>query len=308
MPNFACCVICLLTFTLETFAQQNEFSSLSSGTRKDNSSATEEWTGSLSVLQNFKQYGQLRRAPYTHLVIPDALPAELYRQLEAGYLSDANLQLATGRKEIPQNYRLDLHGSVALQSDLVPALWKRFIEYHTSRAFFDEVHSIVGPAILQAHPQLKKTPAVTGLRYQSSTEGTNVVMDTLMAFNSPVTRYSTVRGPHVDGADEIYAGLLYFRHREDNITVGGDLDVCKCRQRKCQRIPRSQRSRYGVGDTQYKPRDMKLMGRVPYKANQFVMFVNSATAIHSVTPRSISPYSRRLVNIVALKSGKLKYG
>ena len=40
--------------------------------------------------------------------------------------------------------------------------------------------------------------------------------------NSPVTRKSSVRGPHHDTPGELYGALLYFRDAADKST-GGDL-------------------------------------------------------------------------------------
>jgi hypothetical protein len=43
--------------------------------------------------------------------------------------------------------------------------------------------------------------------------------------NAPVKTKSAVRGPHVDGPAEMWAGLLYFRHAADETSQGGDLQV-----------------------------------------------------------------------------------
>jgi hypothetical protein len=47
-------------------------------------------------------------------------------------------------------------------------------------------------------------------------------MDCQVGMNSPVSRKSSVRGPHHDTPGEVYAGLLYFRDAKDKST-GGDL-------------------------------------------------------------------------------------
>lgn len=51
-------------------------------------------------------------------------------------------------------------------------------------------------------------------------------MDCQVAMNAPVKTKSAVRGPHVDGPAEMWAGLLYFRHSTDSTSHGGDLQVC----------------------------------------------------------------------------------
>jgi hypothetical protein len=40
---------------------------------------------------------------------------------------------------------------------------------------------------------------------------------------------------------------------------------------------------------------------VPYKRNVLAMFINSYTSIHAVSPRSVTPFSRRLVNVIGQK-------
>jgi hypothetical protein len=41
--------------------------------------------------------------------------------------------------------------------------------------------------------------------------------------------------------------------------------------------------------------------QVPYKRNVLAMFINSYTSIHAVSPRSVTPFSRRLVNVIGQK-------
>ena len=64
----------------------------------------------------------------------------------------------------------------------------------------------------------------TGLRHNDSS-GAEVMLDCQVAMNSPVRVRSAVRGPHLDGAGELFAGLLYFRHHNDHVSTGGDLQV-----------------------------------------------------------------------------------
>mmetsp|Transcript_41736 Transcript_41736/g.50614 ORF Transcript_41736/g.50614 Transcript_41736/m.50614 type:complete len:174 (+) Transcript_41736:2-523(+) len=115
--------------------------------------------------------------------------------------------------------------------------------------------------------------------------------------NSPATKPSSVRGPHLDRGDEIYAGLLYLRDAKDKITKGGALQVYKCLQTTCPRIRR--RANANTAHTQYDPSQIQVTDSVKYEANTFVMFINGEKAIHAVTPRNKTPYSRRLVNIIA---------
>jgi hypothetical protein len=71
---------------------------------------------------------------------------------------------------------------------------------------------------------------------------------------------------------------------------------------------KKEQEKYGTGNTHFRPSDVKVHNTVPYKANQFVLFVNSDKAIHGVTPRSVTHFSRRLVNVVAVRKGVGKLG
>lgn len=186
-------------------------------------------------------------------------------------------------------------------SDEVTDLWKRFIDYHVSREFYQEVEKLFAREISTWH-KVKKG-YTTALRFGPNTTGANVLMDCQVAINTPVKVKSAVRGPHIDGPAEIYAGLLYFRHHSDQVSKGGDLNICECKRPKCDKMPKKDRPKYGTGDTHYKPSDVYVRGIAPYRANSFALFINSEKAIHAVTPRSVTPYSRRLVNVVAVQTG-----
>ena len=46
-------------------------------------------------------------------------------------------------------------------------------------------------------------------------------------------------------------------------------------------------------------RDVELVKTLPYKANSYACFVNSALAIHGVSPRGITNIPRRYINFIA---------
>eukprot|EP00242_Pyramimonas_sp_CCMP2087_P009400 CAMPEP_0198215434 /NCGR_PEP_ID=MMETSP1445-20131203/49877_1 /TAXON_ID=36898 /ORGANISM="Pyramimonas sp., Strain CCMP2087" /LENGTH=307 /DNA_ID=CAMNT_0043891151 /DNA_START=285 /DNA_END=1208 /DNA_ORIENTATION=- len=265
---------------------------------------------SLSVLANFKANGQIFTKPYPYIVIEDALDIELYSQLADNFLTNLDILRLNGEPdeaERKQNYRYDVRAQQTLaKGSTVSELWKEFIRYHASREFFDEVLSILGSHIQKAHPSMAKAPSI-GLRF-NDTKNAEVLLDCQVAMNAPVTVRSAVRGPHIDGPAEVFAGLLYFRDQTDLETKGGDLQVLECKNPPCKKMDRKERARYGTGDTHYKPRDVHIRNTVPYKANMFVLFVNSVKAIHGVTPRSVTPFSRRLVNVVAVRRGVGKMG
>jgi hypothetical protein len=44
--------------------------------------------------------------------------------------------------------------------------------------------------------------------------------------------------------------------------------------------------------------DAEYVGSIPYRPNTLVVFINSEHSLHAVSERSVTPHSRRLVNII----------
>ena len=157
-------------------------------------------------------------------------------------------------------------------------------------------------------------------------------MDCQVGINSPVTKISTVRGLHYDIPTEVWAGLLYMRQARDTARGGHFRGrdppplATHPPRRRCRSAGLSAtvtrltatcglRARFlgssAVYDcpapctkSMYKQKvhpSVKLVSEVPYKRNVLAMFINSYTSIHAVSPRSVTPYSRRLVNMIGQK-------
>lgn len=114
-------------------------------------------------------------------------------------------------------------------------------------------------------------------------DSTPLVFDFQIGINSPLTEVGSVRGVHLDNPVEVFAMLVYFPevNKDDSALVinrkNGDI------------------SKYGK---------MEFSGcfdevtRVPYHRNHAAAFLNSKESFHSVTPRSPSKSSRKLLNII----------
>jgi len=271
----------------------------------------------ISVLSRVTE-AHIRHEPYTHLVISPALPPDLYEALDLVFptledvLHAASLQPSAKKYPVAPNTRHKIQTPQAL--GLIPGaenlhpLWRHFSEYHTSPAFYDEMVSFLGKAMAQSKGQ-KCLPTTRGfkgygIRNVPVKTKPSVVLDCQVSMNTPpVKEHTTVRGAHLDADEEIYAGLLYFRGANDR-SKGGDLEVIKCINPKgrCVKLGQSERASYakkGFAGVQFHPRDIKVASTVPYEANTLAFFVNGPTSYHAVTPRSVTPYPRRFVNIVA---------
>jgi hypothetical protein len=116
----------------------------------------------------------------------------------------------------------------------------------------------------------------------------DVMMDVQFGVNSPVRSPGTVRGPHVDKPEKLFAGLLYFRDPLDD-AEGGDLDLYRARGRRL----------HFDGRRDLRDRMVERVETVRYAPNTLVAWVNTARSLHGVTPRVRSTRPRRYVNFIA---------
>jgi hypothetical protein len=256
-----------------------------------------------SILQNFKD-SLIRRDPFPYFVIENALPAAVSEKLAAAYPSE-DLIFQNHRKKkafetYRQNVRYDLQAARVISTpDLDLGIWRAFVEYHTSQDFLDEVLRKLGDFIAISHPRLislleTKSPTGkprAGVRMLSDqSEQCEVALDCQVGINSPVTQKgSSVRAAHLDDPVELYAGLFYLRHQDDAGT-GGDLEICAWRD-PARRIMGERNS--------IAPDSITVKDVVTYGPNKFALLLNSLDGIHGVTVRDVTPFPRRLVNIIA---------
>ena len=175
----------------------------------------------------------------------------------------------------------------------MPPIWIDFIRYHTSQVFYNEVLELLGPEIKTTYPDIEKKlgknlqECVTGIRFDPNTDLGEISLDCQVGINTSVTQQNSVRRVHTDAPEELFAILLYFKREQDDST-GGDLELYNWKD-GIKRLFRRQ---------EVDENDAEFIGRVPYRANTLVCFINSESSLHAVSERSVTPYSRRLVNII----------
>ncbi len=239
----------------------------------------------------------LRREPFPHLVIHGALPESYFRELEDSYPSDAlivenDFYRAGTLEGATPNERYQISSAQALEKGLLAPVWTDFVAYHTSVAFYREFLELFGEAIRETYPRLENELGCRlgdcriGVRRRDD-ERADVVLDCQVGINTAPIVPGRVLGPHLDSPVELFAGLLYVRRPGDDGT-GGDLQLQAWRSRK-RRLQGKLRIEDALVET---------VGTVAYEPNTFVLFLNSPRSIHAVTPRSLTPHSRRLVNVI----------
>ena len=219
--------------------------------------------------------------PYPHVVIEDALPWDLYEQLEREWPEQQ--LLATQPHDDGICYRLKADSM--LRPGLVSEAWRKFTEYHTSVKFYNEVKNVFKDYITDL-PNIENSLSPRGWDKGNDMIGT----DCQTVMHSPIDFSS--RTPHIDNPREIYAGLLYMPYPEDDST-GGEFQI----HRSVGQIKRVNE----IGGREVGVENQgSIVKSVPYKRNTFVMFCNnSSNTVHSVSKRKNATLHRRSVNVIA---------
>lgn len=252
----------------------------------------------LSVLQNFRS-NKLIKHPFPYLVLEDALPHSIYKELADSYPSDGYIvehddTRPCSLENARPNKRYQISANAVLNKTVkLSPLWEDFIAFQTSDAFLNQVLGIFEKDIRSLYPDFEKKMSKSledfrsGVRkYSDSPEICDVAMDCQVGINTQVLKYGRVKGPHCDNGCELYGGLFYMRPTHDNST-GGDLSLYKW-----------QGKRTFYEKAKVKDNLVTEFARIPYSKNCFVLFLNTEDSVHGVTPRSVTSISRRLVNII----------
>jgi hypothetical protein len=242
----------------------------------------------LSLLKKAKKEDVIS-SPFPYIVIRNALDEDLYESLVSSYPSDE--EISGGNMGNNTRYQLSIKDSYRLSP-----LWREFSEYHSSYLFYKEFLDIFGDHIPSKLDWIKHSTTYKR-KLQNPTTASSIALDCQIGINSPVTEECSVKSAHVDNRVELFAGLLYLRQSDDKST-GGDLSIYK---------PLNS----NMNIEHKKEIDLNLLEKVDevnYEANTFVLFLCSKYSIHGVSPRSVTPYSRRLVNVIGeLSSGRVVF-
>ena len=253
-------------------------------------------TNRLSVFSNADP-SMVVISPFPYLIVRNCLDEDIYNELESSYPSDDLIcDLDSDRRPKAynrENFRVDILSKNALKNkNKLPKVWIDFIDYHSSKDFYSEVVNFFGPSINKIYPTLVDrncdlNDLSCGRRFCEETDKFDLSLDCQVGINTPSKNKSSVLTAHIDSPEELYAGLLYFKQKDD-LASGGDLELYKwnnLRKRKFEKHLAQNKL-------------VEVFAKQKYEANTFIMFLNTLDSIHGVTPREPSLKSRRLVNII----------
>lgn len=226
--------------------------------------------------------------PYAHHARRNAVPAEIYQQMEAEFPSLETI--LNGRTEAGSNVAVRLTVKQVLNDRRFSPLWREFFEYHTSGTYWRDVTRLFGDHLRREFPGLEERVGRPIEDWRVVPRGfagdADIRLDCQFVMNTPVTEVTSVKTPHVDLCDKIFSALFYFRDPQDQAS-GGDFDIYRWR-----REPRFIKHRS-------MDRDVELVKTLTYAANSYACFVNSPLAVHGVSPRGITELPRRYINFIA---------
>lgn len=251
---------------------------------------------SLSILQQATK-ADVRAEPYPHIVIEGALPQNLYDQLAAKSPRPKSFKV----DETKNNKRWNYSAHRVRRNFFLPRLWRRFIAYHSSDAFFRELVDLFYEQIHDLYPdRFPSYEAMTrmrvGIRRVHQFSSKEVLMDAQIAGNTPVKEARSVKTTHVDRGAKLFSGLFYMRSDDDD-SVGGDLTISRFKPQYS--FEDKLRSFNGDDGHSAAEEHLEHIKTIKYSPNVLVLMVNSLDSLHGVTVRYPTPHFRRFVNLVA---------
>ena len=253
----------------------------------------------------------IRTEPFPHLVVNGALPQDIFEELIESFPTDEEI---AGSRPMSSN-KLIMVGARQIGEQIkISDIWKEYADYHTSHAFFLDVIELWQDFIAEAYPDIEAvlgkplSDATTDRRHpgeaqNKANQNRDIQLDCQFGINCPVETPSSVRGPHIDSANKLFAGLLYFRHRDDDST-GGDLEMYRYRDPRLHYRPGAAVDRESFIAmsarklSRIPPGDLEKVSSIPYQANTLVMWLNTPYALHGVSPRQPTSWSRRYTNLL----------
>jgi hypothetical protein len=232
----------------------------------------------------------IRTEPFPHIVAENVLPPEDCAAMVRSVPGFDRFGWA-GTPPSNQRYIMPAHRIAGDEAEM-PEIWRAFTQYHSSAAFLAEIAALFEGYWAQA--MLDRLGGsllghTTGLCWRDDPSIVRILQDARLEINTPVTkRPGSPRGAHLDTPNRLYSGLFYLRDPEDD-SEGGDLTLFRFRSAPPRHI-----------DVLAFDEDLvEPVATIPYRANSLVLFPHGLHAIHGVSPRGLTPWTRKYVFITA---------
>lgn len=234
----------------------------------------------------------IRLDPYPHVFVRNVFDDVTYAALSEGFPPFSMIGWDDTRNPPRSNRRYQLSAWPIQNHTEMSDLWKEFVTFHSSPAFFAQVVDLFRdhwPVALRQALGGDLLGHSMGLWQRDGFADARILQDARIEVNTPVTgSASSSRGAHLDTLNRMYTCLFYLRHPEDD-AVGGDLELFRWKNGPVADI-----------DVYELPADaVEVVATIPYAPNQMVIFPQGIDAIHGVGVRQPTPHIRRYVFISA---------
>ncbi|MEX0910009.1 MAG: hypothetical protein WDZ75_01810 [Candidatus Paceibacterota bacterium] len=225
--------------------------------------------------------------PFPHILVENALDEDLLGALIETLPSPEVLAKGTPLGS-------NKHFSRGWEDEVVPQLWKEFLQLHITQEFYARVIELVGDGIKELHPNIEEKygpleELTVGKRgFETFKEGKDILLEAQMFVQTPVVgKPNSYRIGHVDDPSKLYNGLLYLRLPGDD-SVGANLELLRYKGKK-KKFHNKLRK---LIDDRY----VEVVKTIPYKANTFVLLPCSLYSLHGVQVRQKTKWPRYYMN------------
>lgn len=224
----------------------------------------------------------IRRDPFPHAVIEEALPDDLCRRLiETRPPISPPPSRPANRTAIPAWMLMDLPH--------YDPVWHAFAKRHIQPDILRKIRRVFNDDWPDHLPDPPEDDRAHGTLWRDSHETHEVLCDARLELISPnPDSIAAHRGPHLDAPNRLFSALYYLRAPEDD-SVGGGLTLYRFRAGPPARLDVNA----------FDPTLVEEAVTLPYKANQLVVFPNRPTAIHGAAPRDPTEHDRAYVFVTA---------
>lgn len=222
----------------------------------------------------------IRTAPFAHLVIEDALDADVFERLLSArppYNGSADAD----------NVRNATPAWVMMTTEVFDPVWRDFATLHTRPEVTRHVLDLFADHLADSQPDLDEDMRF-GVQGLCEWADTDVQTDARLEIVSPAHTAGSHRKGHLDTPNRLFSALLYLRTPNDSST-GGGLDLFRWTGG-----PKGQLDAFELAEC-----DIEHVVTVPYKANTLVVFPNSVKALHGSQIRQPTHHERAYVFMTA---------
>ncbi|MBI4752205.1 MAG: hypothetical protein HY774_27270 [Acidobacteria bacterium] len=226
---------------------------------------------------------QIVHEPFPHIVVENALPEPLCRQLTQDF---PPLNVFTKGQPYRDNQKLYYHALPALTENHLSPSWKSLMADFLHPQTWSEICRLFQPAILNAYPDFesrfgKPDQLRSGVRLREGFTTCDLLLDSMLLIHTPITGSPCIeRGPHLKLFDTLYLGYLFLRS-EDDQAEGGDLEFFSVKPGAT--VCLNQRK---TVDREI----LKLEKVIPYRVNTLVLFLNTPRSIQGLSARTASRF------------------